>query len=310
MKYNNWTDEEEKKLREMWGKKTVKEIAKLLGRTYQSVYGKSKRINLGPNGIRKGRWTNEEEIYLINNWGVKSVDSIAKSLDKSKKAVMSKKDRLELGPFLESGDYISLNQIMGIIRNSNKGAGYTMNQWIDKGLPVKIKKVNKSSARVVDLDELWKWAEENRTIIDFSAMEPLSLGKEPGWLKEQRKADKKRLFFKSTPWTKQEDEYLELLVNMFKYGYREISFKLRRTEGAIKRRLLDKNIPARPIKKSNHNPWSKKETDLLIDLYNKGYCRNTFPFYINRSSQACSGKIERLIEEGIINPRSEFRTSC
>ena len=97
---------------------------------------------------------------------------------------------------------------------------------------------------------------------------------------------------------------------MYRYTYRDLSLRLRRTEGAIKRRMCDLNIKARPLKMSNHNPWTKTETKKLIDLYHKGYSPDTMANYIPRSAQACRGKIERLIKEGILQPRSEYRKTC
>ncbi|WP_352420755.1 hypothetical protein [Proteiniborus sp.] len=100
------------------------------------------------------------------------------------------------------------------------------------------------------------------------------------------------------------------MLNQYKYTYREISLRLQRTEGAVKRRMLDLGVKARPLKMPNHNPWTEEEVEILIDLYHKGHCCNTMPNYIPRSAQACSGKIERLIKEGVLFPRSEYRSSC
>ena len=66
----------------------------------------------------------------------------------------------------------------------------------------------------------------------------------------------------------------------------------------------------RDKKMSNHIPWTEAETNKLIDLYHKGHTNNTMANYIPRSAQACSGKVERLIKENVLNPRSEFRVSC
>ncbi len=74
--------------------------------------------------------------------------------------------------------------------------------------------------------------------------------------------------------------------------------------------MIDLEIKARPLKMPNYNPWTEEETELLMDLYYRGHCHNTMANYINRSAQACSGKVERLIKEGILSPRSDFRTSC
>jgi len=265
--------------------------------------------------VGRGRnWTKEDESYLMESWGLISVGTIAKNLGRSINAVELKARRLGLGPFLDAGDYVTLNQLMKVMRGlsrSNSGYTYTTKQWIDKGLLVKTKKVIRCSFKVVYLDDWWDWAEENSTLIDFSKLELLALGKEPKWVEDQRKADtEKRLQYKTTPWTKAEDKMLTDLLNSYRYTYRELSLRLRRTEGAIKRRMLDLKIKARPLKMPNHNPWTKEETEKLIELYHKGHTPPTMANYINRSGQACSGKIERLIKEGKLFPRSEYRVSC
>lgn len=311
LKYRKWTEKELNYLKENWNVKRIQNIADDLDRTYQSIYMKAKVLELGPSKLESKRnWTEEEEIYLAESWGTISMETIAKNLSRTVSAIQNKAVRMKLGPFLEAGEYITLNQLMIALRGTYVGKEYTVNQWIDKGLPVKTRKVKNCSFKVIYLHDWWDWAEMNSTLIDFSKLEPLILGKEPKWLEDQRKADKERSFFKSTPWTKSEDRQLEKMLNEFRYTYRELSLRLRRTEGAIKRRMIDLELKARPIRMPNHNPWTEEETKTLIDLYHRGHCHNTMANYINRSAQACSGKVERLIKEGVLFPRSEYRTSC
>lgn len=310
MKRKNWTENELNYLKENWCKKPTKEIAKDLTRTFGSVYMKADYINLGQNKAdKKRKWLEEDEEYLENNWGDISIPTLAKNLNRSESAILIKVQKLNLGRFLDSGDYITLNQLYVELRGMNQG-DYTVQQWVDKGLPVKTRRVKNCSFKIIYLQDWWEWAEMNSTIIDFSRLEPLALGKEPKWLEDQRKADIENKYFKNSPWTNKEDNLLRTLLNKHQYTYREISLRLKRTEGAIKRRVVDLGIKARPLKMSNHNPWTEAETELLVNLYHKGHSRNTIPNYINRSSQACGGKIERLIKEGVIFPRSEFRSSC
>lgn len=260
---------------------------------------------------QKPNWTQEELNYLMDSWGQVSIATIAKNLNRSKNAVQIKAVRLGLGPFLDAGEYVTLNKLMNEVCGHYVGKTYTVKQWIEKGLPVKTKKVNNCSFKIIYLNDWWDWAEENMTLIDFSKLEPRALGKEPKWLEEKRKADiLKNRQFKSTPWTKADDALLIDMLNSYKYTYRELSLRLQRTEGAIKRRMITLGIKARPLKMPNHNKWKDEEVKLLIHLYYKGYCKNTIANYINRSSQACGGKIERLIKDGILRPRSEFRSSC
>src|SRR5690606_3234894 len=101
-------------------------------------------------------WSKEEEEFLAEYWGLYSMDNIANKLNRTVTAIQIRAVRLGLGPFLESGDYVTLNQLMVELRGSN-GCSYTIQQWIDKGLPVKTKKVKGSSFKVVNLDDFWEW---------------------------------------------------------------------------------------------------------------------------------------------------------
>lgn len=255
-------------------------------------------------------WTREEETFLRDNWGTISMKGIADKLNRTETAIQVRAVRMKLGPFLEAGDYISLNILHGALRTKSYGGGYTLNQWVEKGLPVKTKKVKGSSFKVVNLDEFWKWAEKNRTIIDFSQLEENILGKEPDWLPDQRRADKKMAKFKKTPWTESEDRKLINSLKEFRYTYRQLSEILNRTEGAIKRRVIDLGIKERPLKMPNHNPWTEEEVAIVVDLFDKGYQPDIMTKYIDRSAQAIRGKIERMIKEGQLQPRSKHRKSC
>jgi hypothetical protein len=311
MKYKPWTNDEINFLKESWNKLKTKDIELNLNRSYIAIYSKARSLNLGPNKAETKRiWTKEEFNYLADSWGCISMQTIAKNLDRTASAVQQKATDSGLGPFLEAGEYVTLNQFMNELMGTYVGKQYTIKQWTDKKFPIKTKKVKNCSFKVVCLSDFWDWAEKNYTLIDFSKFEPLVFGKEPKWLEEKRKADIEKAYFKSTPWTQAEDERFKKLLSQYKYTYREISVKLKRTEGALKRRMCDLNIKARPVKMSNHNPWTEKETAKLIELYGKGHTPNTMANYICRSAQSCSGKIERLIKEKVIEPRSEFRKSC
>lgn len=262
--------------------------------------------------LKSGRtWTEKELEYFEDNWGMVSLPTMAKKLNRSPDALRIKACQLELGPFLDNGDYVTLNQLF-ICLGRGKSYSYVRDQWVNMGLPVKRKRVDKNSFQVVYLDDFWEWAQANQTLIDFSRLEEGILGKEPDWLKEQRKNDiQMRQRYKTDPWTAAEDLELERLVKLHRYGYREISMKLRRTEGALKRRLQDLGIKERPVRRSPHEKWTPEQLKLLKEMYNKGYDKNLICFYIEgKSAHACGGKIEVLIRQGELYPRSEFRVSC
>lgn len=231
-------------------------------------------------------WTREETNFLQDRWGEYSLGRIAKKLNRSESAIYNKVARLNLGAFLENGDYVTLNTFLNYLRwIKGTGRSYTVKQLIDKGLPVKYRKRHNATIKVIYIDDFWKWAKNNRTLIDFSGMEENIFGAEPQWVKEQREADyKHNSFYKSTPWTSSEDEYLLNLVKQFRFGYKEISIKLKRTEGAIKRRMCDLKIKERPLRESPHSKWTDDKIKKVIEMYHKGYSPDIISLEIDGKS--------------------------
>lgn len=240
----------------------------------------------------KRKWTKQEEAYLTENWGTVSVKKIAKKLERSEDAVLVKKCRLGLGAFLNSGDYVTWNQLLKAI-GYRQADCYKMTSWVkNKGFPLRMKKVNNNMFKVVDLDEWWLWAEKNRDILDFSKFEENTLGLEPSWVKKKRRHDMiRRQKYTDTPWTKAEDYKLKMLLSKQKYTYHELSKKMRRTTGAIQRRVCDLKIMDRPVKADNHVCWTNDQFTKLGDLIKLGYGYELIAEEIGKSSKACRGRV-------------------
>ena len=235
-------------------------------------------------------WTAEEETYLTEKWGTLSIPAIAKKLNRTVHAIKNRAVRLRLGPVLMGGDYVTFNQLALAVTGGSKCHTYQMKSWIEnRGFPVHTKKVVGNSFLVVYLDEFWAWAEQHRSFIDFSKMEPLALGAEPDWVAQQRKID--TISFanqRKDPWTKDEDQRLEYLLRQHKYTYAEISRELRRSAGAVQRRCQDLGLKERPIRESPHNPWSDADLQLMADMIRQG-CSYTM------IGDACGGRSEKAV---------------
>lgn len=231
---------------------------------------------------------------MIDNWGTVSVKTLAKNLGRSENAIIVRKDRLGLGAFLESGDYVTWNQLL--LALGTRGDSYKLTSWVkNKGFPVHTKRVNKNCFRIVYLEEWWEWAAQNKDMLDFSKFEENILGEEPQWAKEKRQHDieRKRKYI-TTPWTKTEDEKLIFLVSKQKYTYDEISKELRRTNGAITKRLNDLGIKSRPVKADNHVLWTKEDFEKLGDLILSGYGYDLMAEKIGKSSKAIRGRVYQM----------------
>ena len=241
-------------------------------------------------------WTPAEESYLVENWGSVSIDGICRHLSRSKAAIMVRVQKLGLGRFLDSGDYITMHQLLAALGVSTS-SGYKVKSWIEnRGFPVRFKARSSSyKVRIVYLDEFWGWAEKNRSFVDFSKMEPLALGAEPAWLQDQRRNDyKTNTIQRKDPWTGTEDSRLRFLLQQHRYGYAELSEMLRRSAGAIQKRICDLGIRERPVKAANHGEdttWTPEQFRILADGIRSGTSYTIIGNQINKSEKAIRGKV-------------------
>jgi len=243
-------------------------------------------------------WTEQELEFLREHWGITPLKGLARRLGRSENAVIIKVTRLELGAFLESGDYLTLNQLYAALGISNGSSTYHKTSWIKKrGLPVRYKTVKKCKFQIIKLADFWRWAEQNQDILDFSRFEPLSLGKEPGWVEQKRRFDNmKSSRVKQTPWTAYEDKLLQEKLKLYRYTAAEIARDLHRSEGAVIRRISELGIMYRPLRNSSHGtPWTADELEVLHEKIVPGSNYTALAVYLPRHSEkAIRGRVYRL----------------
>lgn len=238
------------------------------------------------------KWNLKELEYLQNAWGEVNIKKIAKTLGRTVNAVRLKAGKLKLGDWLEWSDYLSLNKLYQMLFNRPLES-YTVGVWKRAGMPIKdVRRLNRTY-QMIDLESFIRWYKKHKTIIDISLTNDGDFGDEPDWLKEKRRADKMAGEYKGRPWTEYEDQRLKSLLNSYNYGYREISIKLKRTEGAIKRRMLDLGIKQRPLKADNHNPWTQAEIETVKKMHLQGYKSMVIAEFVPRSALAINGILER-----------------
>lgn len=238
-------------------------------------------------------WTAEEKDYLDLSWGSVSLPHIAKKLDRSPVAVKLKAYRMGLGDPVLSADGISLNQLSFTLDISYN----ILLRWIDEyKLPARRRRLSiKQRILMVNYDQFWAWADNHRHLLDFSRIEKFALGKEPDWVAVMRDLDASSVSAgKKGPWTEEDDRLLKSMVNAHCYTYPEISKRLRRTEAAVKRRLYDLKIKARPIRQNNHIKYTQKETQDLLRFYKEGMPIDKIAERLGKSSLGIRGKLERM----------------
>jgi len=239
----------------------------------------------------KKRWIEEELEYLGSSWGQVSIPAIAKKLDRTLNAVRLKAHKIGLTRFIHFGEYITLNQLIKIIYKNDSTYCYKSAKF--RQIPTVNKKVCNKSYKVFYMQDFWNWLENNKNKVDLSRTEKYELGPEPAWVEEKRKADKLFKKYKRSSWTKDEDERLKKLLSAYRYGYREISIKLKRTECAIITRILDLNIKARPLRADNHTLWTPYELKVVKNMHKAGYKSAIIAEHVNRSAKAIDAVITR-----------------
>ena len=289
---HRWTDKEDQYIRDHWKRMSDAQMAASLNRSEGAVANRRQKLCCST----KRTWTPEEERYLEDQWGTVSIPGIAKTLERTVSAIKVRAERLGLGGVLNSGDYVTLNQLMIAVTGNSQSYSYQMQSWVrNRGLPVHTKRVNKCTRRVVYLDEFWAWAEQHRSFIDFSKLEPLALGKEPKWVPEQRKKDFQAFSLqRKDPWTPDEDRRLKMLLQKHKYGYAELSEILCRSEGAITRRCNDLGLKERPVRADNHGKasvWTDADYQALADGIRHGDSYPMIGKVVGRSEKAVRGKV-------------------
>lgn len=242
--------------------------------------------------MQNRRWTLSEIDYLKDKWGDVSIKGIAIKLHRTVNAVKIKAQKLHLTRMTDWGEYITFNQLFNII-NGKQGIGKDFKRLEKAGFPLQYQTIVTQKVKVVYMDKFWRWFEKNKHLIDLKNTQKMDFCYEPEWVDEKRRADKRAAEYKKTPWTEAEDKRLISLLQDLRYGYREISILLKRTEGAIKRRMLDLNIRIRPLRADNHTPWTEDEIATVKKLYLKGYKSCIIAEYVNRSALAINGLLER-----------------
>ncbi len=244
------------------------------------------------------KWTPEEIEYLEDKWGVISIPSIAKKLGRTIEAVKVRAQRMGLGRHIHSGPLITLSQLCEALGDRNRNYYRAAKaRWVRFGFPLRYQKsLNCRRYAMVDIDEFWTWAENNKDLVDLSHMAEGILGREPPWVKEARRA-KAAEKLKKSPWTSDEDCKLRHMLKSGKYGYDDLSAALMRSENAVKRRIFELGIAERPLKKQTRK-WTDDEVNTMLKMRDAGHSWEAIAKRLGRTSLSVQGCYDRLINPG------------
>lgn len=238
-------------------------------------------------------WTIEEIEFLERKWGNMTLKNIAKNLNRSEYAIRLKAGRLGLGNFCEAGDYVLLKHV--IIALGYCYVESVVDKFIKYNFPIKIIKHNKRKYRKVNLEEFWKWAENNKEVLNFTKFEKNALGKEPTWVDEKRKRDILTTGNKYAFWTKDEENLLVSKAKSGRYDLLDLSIDFNRTEAAIRRKYFDLTGEVVPNKRAKNKKYTEKEEKRILELKEQGYDFCYIAKELKRSELGIVDKYKRLV---------------
>ena len=243
---------------------------------------------------QRPNWTEEEITYLEERWGRIKTSAIAKKLNRTLMAVKQKAIKRGLGPALRSSDYMTIYDISIAF---NKNYSSIMQIWVaNNGLRFEERTfVEKMRYKVIKPKDFWRWAEQNKGLINFAKYERYALPEEPDWLLEKIKSDYSAQDFSrvSRVWTKADDGDLKYMYASGKFTIAQMAHKLNRSETAIKRRAFDIGCDKNYIRAKN-KLFTQDELDKLIQLANRSVCLKAIAKVMDRSENSVRGKLERM----------------
>lgn len=244
-------------------------------------------------------YTYAEKQYIRNSWGRIPIKYIAKKLDRTPKAIKQKAQKMGLKDWFFYADFEETvcrfyKRCFGTTHNYTKLIRIMENTGF-KFNTVQLYKRGQIFKTITE-NEFINWLKQNKHSLNIGNTEDGCFSvDEPKWLKEKRKIDRRaNVYTRRRDWSDDEINRLIALVKSYKYTYRDISIKLKRTEPAIKRKLLDLGIKERPISVQNTTKWTKEEIDIVKNLYERGYPTIIIAEYLSRSQLSIDNLFDNM----------------
>lgn len=216
-------------------------------------------------------WTKEEVDFLVQNWGILSKKEISEHIHKSINAICVKAQRIGLRDFFYNSEFVTMNELSRIV-NHRPMDTYVQEMWLNNDFPMQ-KVVTKATAeyKCVKIADFIEWFKDHLELVDLALTEEGCFDiKEPQWLKTKRIADKRAYAYRCRDWTSEDDKTLKKMVESQKYNIDEICKTLKRTNGAVKRRMQDLKFQKRPPKKKRCF-WTESEIKTVKKMFLSGF---------------------------------------
>jgi len=285
-----WTEAEIEYLKASWGKQTLTEIAKYLGRSAASA--KNKAVLLGLTRKKPPRWTEEETVFLRNNWGKLSLRQLAKRLNRTEHGILVRAKRLKLGPLQDKSKFCKREvcELLGVDHRK-------VERWIEAGLLkasiAKTKRTGVKCLKITEIapSELERFLKENPDLWDSrKAGDIMAAIREKEHLDEKLKIQRKEGRQKRRIPEHLKPTFAVFVANVAMDAADRIREAKRKNEWLKQKRRRDQErcLPREGFK------WTKEEDDELRRLFKQGLTYREIGERLGRSDKAVGHRLGRI----------------
>lgn len=230
----------------------------------------------------------EKVKYIIENFRTKSIEEISKKTGYNHFTIKIYAREYGLNSLFLKENEMTFNSFFYMITSKQCNSKYTIDLLLKHGIPI----YKQNNWNIINLNEFFEWYKKHIKLIRVNFYKEGSLPIEPNWFLEKVGADKRAVEYTyKRKWSEKEDLLLKQFVKERK-TYKEISFILKRTGPAIKRRCFDLKID-KP-KRNNRKYWTDKQVTKLKELWLKGYEPCIIAEEIDRGDREIISYLERF----------------
>ncbi|MEK4668040.1 DNA-binding protein [Niallia sp. FSL R7-0271] len=180
--------------------------------------------------MSKKPWRAEEIKLLQTLVGQRSVTAIAKELGRTPGAVSNKLSRLGLGATRKQTGMLTARELANKLGVTTK----TVVSWEEYGLKTVTRVTRyKKQFILIKMKNFWEWAEQNKSLIDFTKLSKKDFSTLPEWVSGNIKAARTSVRYRH--WTTSELKRLHVLIEKG-LTYKQISKLLNRSESSVEKR--------------------------------------------------------------------------
>lgn len=257
-----WTTQETERLKKIYRRRSLGEVAQIFGRSIQAVSNQARKMKIAK---RTRPWTKAELKYLRKNWRIMTAEELSRHIGHSPITIRGK--FRELG--LKKMTYWTQKELQYLRRHYGKKGSRAISEFLGKGLVAVQIKAQKIGLRRI----YWTKKEDNefRKLYPEHSNSWLSrkFKRNPAtlWEKGQKLGLSKKFGRKTTKWSRKDIDFLSRHYKTMRAG--DIASALGKSTIAVRDKAGKLGIKKNKYPRHRHKYWTKGKNAEFRKLFPK-----------------------------------------